>query len=106
MDENISEILKAIGAEEKRPLPPRVLVALQFGKSDDNFYYWALASENIEPGDRVVVPVKGSYSIPTVVGVYPDTVDFAHLATAWVITKIDPKPTMDIAVEYLKCQDK
>lgn len=85
---------------DQTPKTPYAVVGVQFSGGNRTYYYRAPTSMGVEPGDRVVTVKGPSFSIPTVVGVYPVDCSMAEEATDWLVQKIDTRAYEAVKREY------
>ncbi len=86
---------------DPQPKTPYVVVGVTFsGGGNRTYFYLAPKDLGIEPGDRIVTAKGQSFSIPTVVGVYPAGGDNEAEATDWVVQKVDTTRYLAIKREY------
>ena len=91
---------------EKHPLldpvdkTPYVLVAVQFSRSNQTYVYRAAEDLKLEPGQRVVTANHQSFSIPTVVGVYPAGSKLEEDAVDWIVQVVDTTRYESMKREY------
>lgn len=78
---------------------PHKVVGVVFGKDNKPYFYKAPIAWPIELGDRVIVRKGESYSIPTVVGVYPAGGLNAEGATDWLVQTIDTTQYDELKLE-------
>ena len=84
-------------AAEKTPFK---IVALQFSNSNTTYFYRIAETTKVEPGDRLVVANRNSFSIPTAVAVYPAGSDLDDKAEDWVVQVVDTTEYQRIKREY------
>lgn len=86
---------------DKQPKTPFKIIGVQFsGNNSTTYFYRAPEDMGIEPGDRVVTPKGESFTLPTVVGVYPPDCHDAGQAVDWVVQKIDTTRYQALKREY------
>lgn len=85
---------------DPKPKTPIVIVGVEFSGTKKPYYYRAPVDMGIEPGDRVITPRAESFSIPTVVGVYPADCSMAKEADDWIVQKIDTTRRDALRREY------
>lgn len=85
---------------DPQPKTPFVIVAVQYSRMPQTYYFRAPKDMGIEPGDRIVTPKNESFTIPTVVGVYPADCEMAGEATDWVVLKVDTTRYQELKREY------
>lgn len=85
---------------DPQPKTPFVVVAVQYSRQPSTYYFRAPVDMGIEAGDRIVAPKGESFTIPTVVGVYPPDCLMAGEATDWVVQKVDTARYQALKREY------
>lgn len=65
------------------------LIAVQFSKTNTTYFYKVPKHIDVDLGNRVIVAQRDSYSIPTVVGVYPAGSTNETGNEDWIVQVVD-----------------
>lgn len=86
---------------DPKPKTPYVVVGVIFsGGGNRTYFYLAPEDMKVGLGDRVIIAKGQSFSIPTVVGLYPPGGENEAEATDWLVQKIDTGRYEEIKREY------
>lgn len=84
------------------PTPYKVVGVVFSGSGNKPYFYRTPVEQAVELGDRVVVKNKSSFSIPTVVGIYPAEGINDQEAKDWLVSVIDVKKYEDLVASDFK----
>lgn len=85
---------------DKPKKTPYQVVGVEFGKTARTYFYRAPLDMKVCLGDRVVTPNNASFSIPTVVGLYPAGGENDEKVTDWLVQVVDTTRYNALRREY------